>query len=107
MGLAVDQARLLTLTARKADCEYGISIDSIHKMALTREMSELSQEYYSRLQSKQISFYQNGQYHKMNYGYLMGYGSNYTAIWNQDKYALKEENSMILTSPESQLCPKQ
>ena len=103
MGLAVDQARLLTLTARKADCEYGISIDSIHKMALTREMSELSQEYYSRLQSKQISFYQNGQYHKMNYGYLMVYGSNYTAIWNQDKYALKEENSMILTDYKGQV----
>lgn len=103
MGLAVDQARLLTLTARKADCEYGISIDSMHKMALTREMSELSQEYYSRLQSKQISFYQNGQYHKMNYGYLMGYGSNYTAIWNQDKYALKDENSMILSDYKGQV----
>jgi len=103
MGLAVDQARLLTLTARKADCEYGISIDSMHKMALTREMTELSQEYYSRLQSKQISFYQNGQYHKMNYGYLMGYGSNYTAIWNQDKYALKDENSMILSDYKGQV----
>ena len=103
MGLAVDQARLLTLTARKADCEYGISIDSMHKMALTREMTELSQEYYSRLQSKQISFYQNGQYHKMNYNYLMGYGSNYTAIWNQDKYALKDNNSMILTDYKGQV----
>ena len=97
MGLACSQARLLTLTARKADCELGISIDSMHKMALTREMSQLSQEYYSRLQSKQISYYANGQYNQMNYNYLMGYGSNYTAIFNQDKLALKSENSMILT----------
>ncbi len=103
MGLACSQARLLTLTARKADCEYGISIDSMHKMALTREMSELSQEYYSKLQSKQISYYKNGQYHKMNYGYLMGYGSNYTALWNNDKYALKEENSMVLTDYKGQV----
>ena len=103
MGLACSQARLLTLTARKADCEYGISVDSIHKMALTREMSELSQEYYSRLQSKQISFYHNSQYQKMNYQYLMGYGNNYTAIWNKDQHALKEENSMILTDYKGQV----
>ena len=93
MGLACSQARLLTLTARKADCEYGISIASMHKMALTREMSELSQDYYSKLQSKQISYFANGKYNKMNYGYLMGYGSNYTSVWNQDKYALKDDNS--------------
>ena len=39
MGLACSNIRLLTLTARKADCEYGISIDSMRKMALTREQS--------------------------------------------------------------------
>ena len=97
MGLAASQARFLCLTARKADCEYGISVDSMAKMSLTREMSELSSEYYSKLQSKQISYYHNGQYNKMNYNYLMGYGSNYTAIWNQDKHALKDNNSMILS----------
>ncbi len=103
MGLACSQARLLTLTARKADCEYGISIDSIEKMALTREMTQLSQEYYSKLQSKQISYYANGQYNKMNYNYLMGYGSNYTSIFNNDKYALKSDNSMILTDYKGQV----
>lgn len=103
MGLACSQARLLTLTARKADCEYGISINSIEKMALSREMTQLSQEYYSKLQSKQISYYANGQYNKMNYQYLMGYGSNYTAILNQDKYALKSENSMVLTDYKGQV----
>ena len=103
MGLACSQARLLTLTARKADCEYGIAIASMHKMALTREMSELSQDYYSQMQSKQISYYANGQYHKMDYGYLMGYGTNYAAIFNKDKYALKEENSMILTDYKGQV----
>lgn len=103
MGLACSQARLLTLTARKADCEYGIAIASMQKMGLTREMSQLSQDYYSQLQSKQISYYANGQYNKMNYQYLMGYGSNYTAIWNNDKYALKEENSMVLTDYKGQV----
>ena len=55
MGLAASQSRFLFLTARKADCEYNISIDSMKKMALTREQSDLSKEYYSRLQSKQIA----------------------------------------------------
>ena len=57
MGLACSQIRLLTLTARKADCEYGISVTSMRKMALSREQTQLSQEYQSKLQSKQISYY--------------------------------------------------
>lgn len=103
MGLACSQIRLLTLTARKADCEYGISVDSMHKMALTREMSELSQEYYSKLKANQIVYYSNGQYNKINYNYLMGYGANYTSIWDNDKYALKTDNSMILTDYKGQV----
>ena len=102
MGLACSQARLLSLTARKADCEYGISISSMHKMSLTREMSELSQEYYSKLQSKKIAFYNNGKYNKMNYNYLMGYGSLYTAVTSNSK-PLKTENSMILTDYKGQV----
>lgn len=103
MGLATSQIRLLTLTARKADCEYGISVDSMRKMALTREASNLSKEYYSKLQSKQISYYANGQYNKINYNYLMGYGANYAAIWNSDRYALKSDNSMILSDYKGQV----
>ena len=95
MGLACSQARLLSLTARKADCEYGLSIDSMHKMSLTREMSELSSEYYSRLKSKQVCFYANGKYNKINANYLMGYGSNFTPILD-GSMPLKTNNSMIL-----------
>ena len=102
MGLACSQIRLLTLTARKADCEYGIAMDSMKKMALTRKSSLLSQEYYSRLQSKQISYYANGQYSKMNYNYLMGYGSNYSAILEESQ-PLKTENSMILADYKGQV----
>ncbi len=102
MGLACSQIRLLTLTARKADCEYGISINSMRKMALTRESSQLSQEYYSRLQSKDISYYANGQYNKINYNYLMGYGNRFTAI-TEGSQPLKSENSMILTDYKGQV----
>ena len=95
MGLAASQVRLLGLTARKADCELEISLNSMRKMALTREMTELSREYNSRLQAKQVSYYANGQYNKVNYQYLMGYGKRYTAI-TQGNLPLKKDNSMIL-----------
>lgn len=102
MGLACSQIRLLTLTARKADCEYGISIDSMQKIALSREQTQLSQEYNSKLKAKQISYFANGKYNKINYNYLMGYGSNYTAITNGSQ-PLKSENSMILTDCKGQV----
>ncbi len=102
MGLACSNIRLLTLTARKADCEYGISVDSMRKMALTREQSALAREYNSKLQTKSIAYYNNGQYNKINYNYLMGYGANYTAITSGTK-PLKDENSMILTDYKGQV----
>ena len=101
MGLACSQIRLLTLTSRKADCEYGISINSMEKMALTREQSQLSREYQSKLQSKQISYYANGQYNKINYNYLMG-STKYTAM-TAGTQPLKSENSMILTDYKGQV----
>ena len=102
MGLACSQIRLLTLTARKADCEYGISIDSMEKMALTREQTQLAQEYNSKLKATQVAYYANGKYNKINYQYLMGYGANYSAILNGSN-PLKSENSMILTDYKGQV----
>lgn len=102
MALAASQARLLTLTARKADCEYGISVGSMRKMALTREQSELAREYNSKLQAKNITYYANGKYNQISYGYLMGYGANYTAITGGTK-PLKKENSMILSDYKGQV----
>ena len=102
MGLACSQIRLLTLTARKADCEYGISIDSMQKMALSREQTQLSQEYNSKLKAKQISYYANGKYNKINYSYLMGYGNNFNAVLNGSQ-PLKSQNSMILTDFKGQV----
>ena len=104
MGLACSQARLLSLTARKADCEYGISINSMHKMALTREMTELSQEYYSKLQSKKIAYYAGGQYNKMTYSYLMGDQGSLALLQrgNLGEH-VKSENSMVLTDYKGQV----
>ena len=97
MGLSIDNIRLLTLTQRKADLEYNISIDSMEKMAITREQSELSSQYYSRLQSKNIAYYANGKYNQMDYGYLMGYSCNTLNMMYNNASMLKKDNSMILT----------
>ena len=97
MGLACSQVRLLGLTQRKADCEYKITMNSMRKMALTNEQTELSREYQSRLQNaKQISYYANGKYNKVNYQYLMGYGRDYQGLIN-GTYSVKQNKSMILT----------
>ena len=102
MGLAASQARLLCLTARKADDEYGISINAMERMALTCEASELAQEYNSRLQAKQISYYANGKYNKINYQYLMGYGNDYSKVWDKG-YPMKDNLNMVLTDYKGQV----
>ena len=98
MGLYIDNIRLLTLTQRKADLEYNIAIDSMEKMAITREQSELSSEYYSRLQSKNIAYYANGKYNQMSYSYLMGTGfTTAMDIAAGETTMYKKDNSMVLT----------
>ena len=97
MGLAISEIRLLTLTSRKADCEYNISIDAMEKMALTREQSDLSREYYAKLQGKNISYYANGKYNQMDYGYLMGYSCMTLNPMESNSAMLKKDYSMILT----------
>ena len=92
MGLAASQSRYLFLTARKADVEHGLAINSNRKLALTREMSDLTTRYNSRLNTKQISFKNGGEYEKINYEYLMGYGARFTAITNNTR-PIKGENS--------------
>ena len=64
-------------------------------MSLTREQTELSREYQSRLQNaKQISYYANGKYNKVNYQYLMGSSMR---LLGYDDAPLKKDNSMVLT----------
>jgi len=45
MGLSASQARLLTITARKSDCEYESMRLSHEKIALSRNMEQVSAEY--------------------------------------------------------------
>ena len=56
MGLAAGQARLLTITARKSDCEYQSMRLSHQKIALSRELADLSNEYQNSLDQTKLIY---------------------------------------------------
>lgn len=49
MGLAASQARLLTITSRKADCEFQSMTLSHQKLSLSRDMESVSTAYQNAL----------------------------------------------------------
>lgn len=74
MGLSASQARLLTITARKSDCEYESMRLSHQKIALSRDMNVVSAEYQDAInQTKLIyDFYGNdSKSNDLSYGLLM------------------------------------
>lgn len=74
MGLAAGQARLLTITARKSDCEYESMRLSHQKIALARELSDLSNEYQNSLNQTKLvyDYYGTGDTSTpLSYGLLM------------------------------------
>lgn len=56
MGLAASQARLLTITARKADCEFQSMSLSHQKLALARDMENVSNEYQDALNTTKLVY---------------------------------------------------
>lgn len=74
MGLAASQARLLTITARKSDCEFQSMRYSHQKIALSRSMTDLSNEYQNSLEQTKLvyDYYGTGDENTpLSYGLLM------------------------------------
>lgn len=74
MGLAASQARLLTITSRKSDCEYSSMAFSHEKIALARDMNIVSAEYQDALNQTKLvyDFYGKGDTATdLTYGLLM------------------------------------
>lgn len=74
MGLAASQARLLTITARKADCEFQSMALSHQKIALARDMESISNEYQDAMNKTKLvyDFYGSGTSEmNLNYALLM------------------------------------
>lgn len=62
MGLAAGQARLLTITGRKSDCEFESMRLSHQKIALARDLAALSNEYQNSINQTKLvyDFYGTG-----------------------------------------------
>ena len=56
MGLAASQARLLTITSRKSDCEFQSMRLSHEKIALSRSMTDISNEYQNALDQTKLVY---------------------------------------------------
>ena len=56
MGLAAGQARLLSITSRKADCEFQSMRLSHQKIALSRQLTDLSNEYQNSLDQTKLIY---------------------------------------------------
>ncbi len=74
MGLAAGQARLLTITARKSDCEFQSMRLSHEKLAISRDLAALSNEYQNSLDKTKLiyDYYGTGDMsNPLNYNTLM------------------------------------
>ncbi len=74
MGLAAGQARLLSITSRKSDCEFQSMRLSHQKIALSRELADLSNEYQNSLDRTKLiyDYYGTGDTTtQLSYGILM------------------------------------
>lgn len=102
MGLAASQARLLTITSRKADCEFQSMQLSHEKIALSRDMEKISDEYQAAMNKTKLvyDYYGSGTSQMaLNYGLLMtpsGYNDYYPRILTDNK------NRAVLSAPYAQ-----
>lgn len=98
MGLAASQARLLTITARKADCEFQSMALSHQKLALSRDMENVSNEYQNALNTTKLvyDYYGSGDSEMpLTYGLLMS-----PSVYNDyyPKLVTDVKNRVILDS---------
>ena len=98
MGLAASQARLLTITARKADCEFQSMALSHQKLALARDMERVSTEYQNALNQTKLVYDYFGSADKqmdLTYGLFMS-----PSVYNDyvPKLVTDPTNRIILNS---------
>ncbi len=98
MGLSASQARLLTITARKSDCEFQSMSLSHQKIALARDMENITNEYQNALNQTKLvyDFYGTGSSElALNYSLLMS-----PSVFNDyyPRFVTDSTNKIILNS---------
>lgn len=74
MGLSASQARLLTITSRKSDCEFQSMRLSHEKLSISRDLAQISNKYQNSLDRTKLmfDFYGTGEdREQLNYNTLM------------------------------------
>mgnify|MGYP003300007204 CR=1 FL=1 len=73
MGLAASQARFLCITARKADCEYRSTELAQQKLDITKQLSDISNQYAQAMNATKLVWSHEGLAADctMNYGLMM------------------------------------
>lgn len=56
MGLSASQARLLTITSRKSDCEFQSMRLSHEKLSISRDLAQISNKYQNSLDKTKLMF---------------------------------------------------
>ena len=112
MGLAAGQARLLTITGRKSDCEYESMRLSHQKLALSRQLTDISNEYQNSLdQTKLIyDYYGTGdESNPLSYGILMNPSTlnNYMPILLTDPKGRATLNSKLAAAARAAGIPQE
>ncbi len=99
MGIAANQARLMTLTARQNDLEYKAQQISAIKMQLSRTTSTLATNYANALNnySKLNSAQQMGSQYGSDYFIVNSDGSytRFTGSFNEDGQPIDKDNNVI------------
>ena len=98
MGLSAAQARLLTITARKSDCEFQSMSLSHQKIALSRDMERISSDYQNSLNNTKLVYDYTGTNTSnmdVSYGLLMT-----PSIYNDyyPKLVTDAKNRVVLNS---------
>lgn len=98
MGLAASQARLLTITSRKSSAQFESMRLSHQKLALSRNLTDVSNEYQNSLKQTRLyyDFYGNGSTDNlMSYGLFMtpSFINDYTPI-----LVTNQQNRVVLST---------
>lgn len=89
MGLAASQARFLSITARKADCEYKSTDLAQQKLEITNQISDISNQYASAMNATKLMW--------SNDAVAGDYGLTYSLLMMP--CAMNDFNPYMITSP--------
>ncbi len=98
MGLAASQARFLCITARKADCEYKSTELAQQKLEITKQLSNISNEYSNAMNATKLMWSNEavGADYGLTYGLLM----MPSAINNYNPYMVTTPSGAIVLNNE-------